>query len=87
MKRKLSKISWGISFLCLGVIFALRSFMVLDVSIFFKGWWTLFIILPSLIGIFVGKVKSVNVFGFVLGLSILLYSLDVIQFQNIFDIV
>lgn len=87
MKRKVSRVIWGVCLILMGVIFALNSFDILDIHSFFNGWWTLFIIIPSFVGIFFDKIKSINVFFFVLGLSILLYSLDVIQFQNIFDII
>ena len=50
--RKISKILWGIAFIFAGVIFALNAFGITDIEIFFDGWWTLFIIIPCLVGIF-----------------------------------
>ena len=50
--KKLSKILWGIALIAVGSIFALKAFGVTNVEIFFDGWWTLFIIVPCLVGIF-----------------------------------
>ena len=49
--KKLSKILWGIALIAVGSIFALKAFGVTNVEIFFDGWWTLFIIVPCLVGI------------------------------------
>ena len=49
--KKISKILWGIALVVIGGIFALNAFGVTDIHIFFDGWWTLFIIVPCLIGI------------------------------------
>lgn len=87
MKKKISRVIWGICLIAIGIIFILNSFKIVNINIFFNGWWTLFIIVPSFIGIIFDKVKSINVFFFVLGLSLLCYSLSIIQFENIFDII
>ena len=49
--RKLSNIIWGILFIFIGSIWALNATGIADIDIFFDGWWTLFIIVPSIIGI------------------------------------
>jgi len=50
--RKLSNIIWGILFIFIGSIWALNATGIADIDIFFDGWWTLFIIIPSVIGLF-----------------------------------
>ena len=49
--RNRENIVWGILLVVLGVIFGLNAMEVTHINIFFRGWWTLFIILPSITGI------------------------------------
>ena len=59
--KKFNRILWGIVLIALGTIFALNALEIADIDIFFKGWWTLFIIVPSLIGILTEKDKLGNI--------------------------
>ena len=52
MMKKSSSIIWGIVLIIIGAVFALNSLDITDIDIFFDGWWTLFIIVPSAIGFF-----------------------------------
>ena len=45
-----SKILWGIVFITLGVVIGLNALNIVDINLLFKGWWTLIIIIPCLIG-------------------------------------
>ena len=47
--KNLSRILWGIVLIFIGVIWGLNRTGVADINIFFDGWWTLFIIVPSAI--------------------------------------
>ena len=47
-----SKILWGIVFIVLGLIIGLNSLDIVSINILFRGWWTLLIIIPCLIGLF-----------------------------------
>ena len=49
--KKVSGILWGIVLVAVGVILTLNAFGVANVDIFFDGWWTLFIIVPCVIGL------------------------------------
>lgn len=51
MKRNYSKYIWGILFILLGIFVVLKSFDIISGSIFFTGWWTLFIIVPSAVNL------------------------------------
>ena len=48
----------GVILVGIGIILCLNEFGLTDIDIFFKGWWTLFIIVPSLISIFSDKEKT-----------------------------
>ncbi len=80
--KNLSKILWGIVLTAVGVVFALNAVGITDLPIFFDGWWTLFIIIPCLVGLIAEREK----FGYLIGLLIGVFLL--LGFQNIipFDI-
>ncbi|MBR2695720.1 hypothetical protein IKE86_02325 [Candidatus Saccharibacteria bacterium] len=78
MKRTKS-IIWGIAILALGIYFGGKALGLFSFELFFNGWWTLFIIIPSLIGLFSDKdSKFANLFMLALGAILLLAS------QNVF---
>lgn len=70
MKNTMSKAVWGVFFVLLGVALAGRAVGVFNFNIFFPGWWTLFIIVPSAIGLVNRENRSASIFG--LGTGILL---------------
>ena len=69
----LSKILWGIVFIVIGIIIGLNALGVTNINIFFDGWWTLFIIIPCLIGLFDNdsEGKTGNLIGIVIGVILL----------------
>ena len=54
---------WGLIFVAAAVVIALNSFDIIDFNIFFEGWWTLFIIVPSFAGLITDRDKSGSIFG------------------------
>lgn len=68
----MKKIFWGIAFIAVGVLVALRAFDVFDFNIFFNGWWTLFIIVPALIGVCTEKKKLGSIIWLLIGVLLLL---------------
>ena len=81
--KKVSNILWGIVLIVIGVISGLNALEITDINIFFKGWWTLFIIVPCFIGIFNDESKTGNLIGLVIGVILLLGSRDIISFEMI----
>lgn len=79
--KKISNILWGIVLVFAGVIFALNAFGITDIEIFFDGWWTLFIIVPCLIGIFSEREKTGNIIGLIIGVFLLLCCQDMLGFD------
>lgn len=84
--KKLNKILWGIVLLAVGAAILLKSFNILDFSLLFKGWWTLFIILPCFIGLLTQKDKLVNAFGLILGVLLLLACRSILSFSVIWTV-
>ena len=78
---KLKKILWGIAFLAIGVILVTNAIGITDWNLFFDGWWTLFIIVPSAIGILTERDKLGNLFGVGIGVFLLLCCRDVLSFD------
>lgn len=78
---KLNKILWGIAFLAVGVILATNAMGITDWNLLFDGWWTLFIIVPSAIGVLTERDKLGNLFGVGIGVVLLLCCRDVLSFD------
>lgn len=78
--KKLSKILWGVVLVLVGGIFALNAFGITNFEVFFDGWWTLFIIIPCLVGIFSEREKTGNIIGLLIGIFLLLCCQNVLSF-------
>lgn len=50
--KKVSTWLWGIVLIALGVIWGGNVLGIINVDLFFPGWWTLFIIVPCFISLF-----------------------------------
>ena len=79
--KKSSNILWGIVFIIIGLLWALKALEILEINLFFDGWWTLFIIVPSLIGLISDDEKTENLIGLFIGLVFLLISRDILDFS------
>lgn len=80
-------ILWGIILIAIGFLFLGNNLGLWDIDIFFKGWWTLFIIIPSLIELFSGENFWSSIFGIIIGLLLLAVAQDIItwkMFMNLF---
>ncbi|MBP9988437.1 MAG: hypothetical protein KBT46_02955 [Ruminococcus sp.] len=64
------RILWGIVFVILGLLAAVRVAGV-EFDMFFKGWWTLFIIIPCAISAATDKNKTVGIVGTLIGVVLL----------------
>ncbi len=84
--KNLKRTIWGIIFIAAAVIISLNSFNVIDFDLFFDGWWTLFIIVPSLVGVIQDRNKSGAVFGLCIGVLLLLSAQEIISWDMIWKI-
>lgn len=84
--KKTSNLLWGLLFIIVGLIFGLNALEITNIDIFFDGWWTLLIIIPSFVGLFHDKDKTSNVIGIIIGLLLLLASNNIIKFEIIFKL-
>lgn len=74
MKDKLSSFIWGVIFIIAGIGFVGNAFNIWNFTLFFDGWWTLFIIIPTLVSIFQNGPRPVSVCGFIIGVLLFLSS-------------
>ncbi len=84
--KNFGNVLWGLVFIALGVIIGLKIFDVVDVDIFFDGWWTLFILVPCFIGLFTEKDKTGNIIGLIVGTLLLLSCQDILSFELVFKL-
>ncbi len=86
MKNKsLGRIIWGFVLVAVGTIFALNALGITEINIFFAGWWTLFIIVPSFIGLFSRRDKVGSLIGLFIGVALLLYAQGILRFASIWQ--
>ena len=85
--KKVSAIMWGLVLVALGVILGGNALGWFDIDIFFKGWWTLFIIVPCTISLITNPKEWLgDVIGVIIGVSLLLACQDVISFGNLWKL-
>lgn len=81
--KKTKSIIWGIVLIAAGVLWALSSLGMVEVDIFFEGWWTLFIIVPSAISLVTSHDKVSALVGLAVGVVLLLCVRDILEFDMI----
>lgn len=84
--RKSSRILWGIVVVAIGVLLCLKAFNV-NIPLFFKGWWTLFIIVPCTIGLLTEREKTDNLIGIIIGVCLLLCCRGILNFALIWKLI
>lgn len=78
--KNISKITWGFILIVLGTVIAMNSLGYTNIDIFFDGWWTMFIIIPSITGLLYGKNKKDSFIGLCIGVAFLLAAQGFISF-------
>lgn len=84
--NNIKNILWGIILVIIGVIIGLNTIGITDIDIFFDGWWTLVIIVPCFIGLFINKDKTGNIIGLLVGVILLLGMQNIIDFNLIWKL-
>lgn len=76
----------GIILVAIGVCLALDALDLFHFNLFFKGWWTLFIIVPSIIGLCSDKDKKGDLIVLTIGVLLLLACRGIIDFDLIWKL-
>lgn len=79
--KKISSIIWGALLIIAGALFAVDALEITDINVLFDGWWTLFIIIPSAVGLFTERDKTGNIIGLAVGAFLLLCCQDILSFS------
>ena len=83
---KKENVLWGLGFIIVGILVLINALGILEINVFFKGWWTLFIIVPCFVNIFKDNDKTASIIGTVFGILLLLAVRDVINFDLLWKI-
>lgn len=82
--KNLKKVLIGLAFIIIGVLWGLNSNGIINIgSLFFDGWWALFIIVPCFIDFITSRDKIGNLIGIGIGVLIILTAQDIISFSTI----
>lgn len=84
--KKVENILWGIVLIIIGLIVGGNTLGLTNIDIFFNGWWTLFIIVPSFISLFNDNDKTGSIVGLLIGTLLLLGCHDIIRFDLIWKL-
>lgn len=79
--KNLESIIIGLILIAIGVIIGLNTLNITDINILFDGWWTLFIIIPSLISLLKFKSVASSLTWFAIGVVLLLCCQDILSFD------
>lgn len=85
--KRINSVLWGIVLVAVSAVLALNAFNITNIEIFFDGWWTLFIIVPSFIGLFNDNNKVGNIIGLLIGVFLLLACQNVIDFEILWKLI
>lgn len=84
--KKSESILWGIIIIIIGTLFLGNTLNIWDIDIFFKGWWTLFIIVPSIFGLIKEETWASSIIGISIGVLLLLATRDVIDWSMVWKL-
>ena len=77
---------WGILLIIVGILFLGRNMDWWDFSIFFDGWWTLFLIIPALISLVRREGIATSFLILILGVLMLFASQEVIEWDTVWKV-
>ncbi|MBQ9118527.1 MAG: hypothetical protein IJY09_00530 [Lachnospiraceae bacterium] len=88
MKKNSTGMVWGILLILVGVGIGGKVLDLFDFDLFFDGWWTLFIIIPSAVRFFAergGRISALG--GLTIGILMLLAEQDFIEWSMLIPII
>ena len=79
--KQIKPIIWGIAIIGLGIIFGGNAIGLFNIDLFFDGWWTLFIIIPSVVSLATEKEKISSLCFIGVGVVLLLAAQNVFSYE------
>lgn len=86
MRKKCTNIGWGLSLVTLSIILLGNLFGFWFVDIFVDGFWTLFIIVPSILMFVVNKFKMMNLILMIISFGLLVWCWEFSSWQYVLEI-
>lgn len=83
MNQNKNTVIWGLIIMAVGIIFLGNSTNIWNIEIFFEGWWTLFIIIPSLTGLFKKQTIYSSILGLTIGILLLIAAQGIITWEMV----
>lgn len=88
MRKRSAGAIWGILMILGGVLLAGRILHWFEFNLFFRGWWTLFLIIPSAVDFLTGqRNRSASLKGLVIGVLLLMAAQGFIEYRMFFPLV
>lgn len=84
--KDIRNVLWGLVLIVIGLILGLNALDIVDIDLFFDGWWTLFIIVPCFVDLFGNGSKTGNLIGIMIGVILLLAAQDLVDFEIIWKL-
>ena len=78
--KKVKPIIWGLAIIALGIIYGGNAIGLFNFDVFFDGWWTLFIIIPSTISLITERGRLFSLAFLASGVILLLAAQDVFSY-------
>ena len=72
MRKKIADMICGLILIAIGLLIGGKVFGIIDFSLYFPGWWCLFLIVPCFLGIIRHGFGVFNTAGFLFGVAVLL---------------
>ena len=85
--KKSKSIIWGSILIFIGIVLGGNALELFSVDLFFDGWWTLFIIIPSLFGLVSDDDKTGSIIALIIGILLLLSCQNIIDFSVIWKLI
>ena len=74
---------WGFFIIVMGLLFLVNNLDLFGTNIFIDGWWTLFIIVPSVVGLFYKDDLMACVLGIIIGVLLFMAAQDFIGWETV----
>ena len=85
--KTFSRVLLGLSIIILGVLIGLNAIDLVNFSKFFNGWWTLFIIIPSISYLVTSKDKAASIIFLLIGILLFLACRGLIDFSIVLKLI
>lgn len=85
--KKITAVTAGAVLIVCGAVYILGVLGIADINVSFDGWWTLFIIIPSIGGLVSSRDKIGNLICLMAGVLLLLASRNVIGYDMILNLI